>query len=228
MKFSKSGLIKLFQNPKMDISYLKQKDKERLLKFLLSNKKANLDDYNKVSNLYNFNFKTQEYLKIEELIKLCLIQDIKFITPFDKTIPKLIQILKPEYRDLVFIKGQLIDKDLKSYSICGTRMPTEDARIKTQKIADFMAKRGFTLINGFAKGIDIEAYLGTRRQNGRYIGILASGVENIYPPENEKYCPDIIKNGALISQALIWNRVNKYSLQIRNRFSAQLSLGSIF
>lgn len=228
MKFSKSGLIKLFQIPKMDISHLKQIDKEKLLKFLLLKKKTNLDDYSKVSNLYKFNFKTQDYLKIEELIKLCLNQDIKFITPINKDIPKLIQILKPENRDLVFIKGQLIDKDLKSYSICGTRMPSQDAINKTHQIAESMAKNGFTLINGFAKGIDIEAFLGAHKQNGRYIGVLASGVENIYPPENKKYSSEVIRNGAFISQALIWNRVTKPALQMRNRLSAQLALGSIF
>ena len=84
------------------------------------------------------------------------------------------------------------------------------------------------MINGFAKGIDIEAYIGAKSVNGRYIGVLASGVENIYPPENRKYVSEILLNGALISQRLLKDRVNRYSLQMRNRFSAQLSLGSIF
>ncbi len=228
MKFSKSGLIKLFQVPDMDISHFKHLEKERLLKYLLLKKKSNLDDYSKVSNFNEFNYKAQDYLKIEELVKYCLLKKIKILTPFNKNIPKLFQILKINNRDLIFIKGQLIDKDLKSYSICGTRMPTQDAIDKTRLIAKTMAKNGFTLINGFAKGIDIEAFLGCHMQNGRYIGVLASGVENIYPPDNKKYVARVIKNGALISQALIWSRVNKPALQMRNQFSAQLSLGSIF
>lgn len=228
MKFSKSSLIKLFQKPNMGISRLKQANKEKLQKYLLYNKKSNLDDFKKMSDLYDFNFKSPEYLKIESQIKSCLTQDIKIFTPFDKSSPKLFETLKPVYKDLIFVKGHIFDKDLKSYSICGTRRPTQDAAAKTNRIAELMAKNNFTLINGFAKGIDIEAFLGARKQDGRYIGVLASGVESVYPPENKKYSSIVAKNGALISQALIWNRVNKTSLQLRNRLSAQLSLGSIF
>jgi len=228
MKFSKSSLIKLFQKPNMGISRLKQANKEKLQKYLLYKKKSNLDDFKKISDLYDFNFKSPEYLKIENLIKACLTQDIKIFTPFDKSSPKLFETLKPVYKDLIFVKGHILDKDLKSYSICGTRRPTQDAAAKTNRIAEYMAKKNFTLINGFAKGIDIEAFLGARKQDGRYIGVLASGVESVYPPENKKYSSIVAKNGALISQALIWNRVNKTSLQLRNRLSAQLSLGSIF
>jgi len=228
MKFSKLGLIKLFESPTMDLSHIKSIKKDTLTKILLSKKKSNLDYFNKISNLYDFNPNEQEYSDSEKLVKHCIQNNIAILTPFDKSIPKLFQILQPEKRDLIFIKGKIIDYDLKSYSICGTRMPTKDAIDKTRRIAEAMAKNGFTLINGFAKGIDIEAFLGAHKQNGRYIGVLASGVENIYPPENKKYSSAVIRNGAFISQALIWNRVTKPALQMRNRLSAQLALGSIF
>jgi len=228
MKFSKSGLIKLFQSPTMEISHIKTLNKDILTKTLLSKKKLNLDYFNKISNLYDFNPNEKEYADLEKLVKFCIQKNITILTPFDKNIPKLFQILEPEKFDLVFIKGQIIDADLKSYSICGTRTPTIDAIIKTKQIAGLLAKHNFTLINGFAKGIDIEAFTGARAQNGRYIGVLASGTENVYPNENIQYVQQVIKKGALISQSLLWNRVTKFSLQIRNRLSAQLSLGSIF
>ena len=228
MKFSKAGLIKLFQIPTMEISRLKSLNKEFLTKILLTKKKSNLEYFNKISKLYDFNPNEEEYSELEKLVKYCIQKNITIVTPFDKNIPKLLQILQPEKRDLVFIKGQIINKDLKSYSICGSRTPTEDALIKTRLIAALLAKHNFTLINGFALGTDTEAFKGAAAQKGRYIGVLASGVENVYPPENKKYVQQIIKNGALISQNLLWNRVNKYALQMRNQFSAQLSLGSIF
>ncbi len=228
MKFSKSGLFELFQSPTMEISLFKFFNKDMLTKILLLNKKPGLDNFTKISNLYDFNPDKKEYSEVEKLVKYCIQKNVKILTPFDKNIPKLFQILQSEKRDLVFIKGQIVDNDLKSYSICGTRAPTKDAMIKTRQIAEFLAKKKFTLINGFAKGIDTEAFLGAHKQKGRYIGVLASGVENIYPPENKKYAQSVIKNGALISQSLLWNRVTKFTLQIRNQLSAQLSLCSIF
>ncbi|MHA1150335.1 MAG: DNA-processing protein DprA [Promethearchaeota archaeon] len=228
MKFSKLGLIKLFEKPSMEISHIKAMKKDALTKLLLTKRKSNLDYFNKISNLYDFDPNEEEYSNIEKLVKHCIQNDIAIITPFSKEIPKLLQILPSKNRDLVFNKGNIINDDLKSYSICGTRAPTKDAILKTNEIAGKLAQCKFTLINGFAKGIDIEAFKGANERNGRYIGVLASGVENVYPPENKKYVQTVIENGALISQTLIWNRVTKFTLQMRNRFSAQLSLGSIF
>ncbi len=228
IKYSKLRLIKLFESSTMDLSHIKSIKKDALTKILLSKKKSNLDYFNKISNLYNFNPNEGEYTDLEKLVKHCIQNHIAIMTPFNKGIPKLLQILPPERRDLVFIKGSMKDDDLKSYSICGTRTPTKDAIIKTKQISGKLAQCNFTLINGFAKGVDIEAFKGANMQNGRYIGVLASGVENVYPPENKQYVQLVIEKGALISQSLIWNRVTKFSLQMRNRFSAQLSLGSIF
>ena len=229
LKLSKSGLIKLFQNQTMNISQLKTSKRDDLIKLLLNKKKVILEDYAKISELYDFDPTHEEkYIELEKMVKYCLQKNIKIITPLEKDIPKLFQILEPIRCDLIFIKGEIIDNDLRSYSICGSRTPTKEAISKARQIARLFAKHKFTLINGFAKGIDIEAFIGAKELNGRYIGVLASGVENVYPNENKQYIQAVIKNGALISQNFIWNRVNRTALQLRNRFSAQLSLGSIF
>ena len=228
-KFSKSGLIKLFKNPDMDISHIQKLNKENISKLLLK-KSTNikLTDYQKIDSLFQLTKNDENYNEINEMVKYCNDHDINIITPQSKNIPRIFKPIKVNYRDLIFYKGEILDSDYFSYSICGTRNPTQDGIYKTRAIAKFLSSKGLTLINGFAKGIDIEAYIGAKSVNGRYIGVLASGVENIYSPENRKYVSEILLNGALISQRLLKDRVNRYSLQMRNRFSAQLSLGSIF
>lgn len=228
MKLSKTGLIELFQNENMNIQHLKAMDRKILSKILIPTNKSNLDGFQNISEIFDFDYNNIEYKEVKKVISYCNNKNIKIITPFNKDIPHIFKKLKPEARDLIFIKGHIIDQDIKSYSICGSRTPTEDAIIKTQIIAEYMARNGFTLINGFARGIDTEAYLGAEKSHGRYIGVLGSGIENVYPPENDKFISSIVKNGAIISQKLIWNRVDDVSLQIRNRLSAQLTLGSIF
>ncbi|MHA1522685.1 MAG: DNA-processing protein DprA, partial [Promethearchaeota archaeon] len=202
--------------------------KDRIKHILLKRKQVNFDDYKKIDKIVNFDFSNEDYRNIEGMIDYCETNEITILTPNSRNIPLIFLDLKRNLRELVFIKGNIQNQDLKSYSICGTRNPTDDAIKKTQEIAKFFAKRKYTLINGYAKGIDIQAFFGAGAQNGRYIGVLASGVENVYPPENRQYESKVIENGAIISQRLIWNRVNKISLQMRNRFSAELSNGSIF
>ncbi|WP_457558760.1 DNA-processing protein DprA [Candidatus Harpocratesius sp.] len=228
LNFSKIGLIELFKNPEMTISSFKNLNKERIQHFLLRGKQIKFDDYSKINNILNFDYSDQDFLKIEEMVKFCSQHSIHIITGYSAKIPLIFFDLDKKTRDLVFIKGKVLNQDLKSYSICGTRNPTEDAIKKTRLIAEYFAKKSYTLINGFAKGIDIEGFIGASKVNGRYLGIIASGVENIYPPENNKYISKVVTNGAFISQRLIWKRVTKKTLQLRNRFSALLSNGSIF
>ncbi|MHA1777556.1 MAG: DNA-processing protein DprA [Promethearchaeota archaeon] len=220
--------MELFKNPEMTISSFKNLNKERIQHFLLKGKQIKFDDYSKVNNVINFDFSAQEYLKIKEMVNWCAKKSIRIITGYSRNIPFIFFNIDQKYRDLVFIRGTILNQDVKSYSICGTRNPTEDAIKKTRLIAEYFAKKKYTLINGFAKGIDIEGYIGASKVGGRYLGIIASGVENIYPLENEKFISKVIANGAFISQRLLWKRVTKKTLQIRNRFSAFLSNGSIF
>jgi len=227
-KFSKKGLIKLFQNPSINIANFKDLNKDNLKLFLSNKKQNNIDLYSKFEKLFNFNFSDEKYTNIRKMVYYCRDHDISIITANTKNIPPIFKRVATIYRDLIFIKGHILEKDLFSYSICGSRNPTKNAIEKTRKIAQFFAEKGLTLINGFAKGIDIEAFKGANSKNGRYIGVLASGIENIYHPGNKKFVPYVIKNGALISQRLIFDSVNKTALQMRNRFSAQLTLGTIF
>lgn len=227
-KFSKPGLIDLFKNPEMEIAQFKEFKKERIKHFLLKGKKTNIDDFQRIEQIFNFNYSDENYKKIEHMIKYCYKNNITIITANSIEIPLIFMGIKKNLRELLFIKGNIQNQDLKSYSICGTRHPTEDAIKKTREIAKFFAERHFTLINGYAKGIDIQAFIGASEKKGRYIGVLASGIENIYPSENSKYVSKVMENGALISQRLIWSRVNRVSLQMRNRFSAELSNGSLF
>lgn len=197
-------------------------------KRILKTPKINLDTYSNTDPFNKFNRKNQEYQKINEMIKKCEINGIKIYSPLDNNLPILFNNISSIKNDLVFVKGSIIDGDICSYSICGTREPTLDGIEKTKIIAKRFAKNRFTLINGFAKGIDIEAFKGQIEGNGRYIGVLGSGLEKVYPPENIIHVPRVLAQGALISQRFIDERVNQYSLQIRNQLTAQMVLGSIF
>lgn len=226
LKLKKSGLNELFQDPEMSISKISSMNKMHLIKLLLSN--LDLNSYQLIDHLQNFDYSNKEYINIMDMLEKCNEKKIKVYTPFYNSTPKLFQKNQYIIDDVIFIKGNITDSDDISYSICGTREPTKDAILKTREIAKRFANTGFTLINGFAQGIDSEAFKSQIKNNGRYIGVLGSGLENIYPHENITYVNKIIENGALISQRFINDRVDQQSLQIRNKLSAELSIGSIF
>jgi len=98
------------------------------------------------------------------------------------------------------------------------------------KIGYRFAKNGFVIVNGFAKGIDIESIKGGLEAGGKVIGVLGSGILKPYPKENSDMFNKILKNnkGFFISEQLPNKNVVKSSLATRNRISSALSLGNIF
>ena len=144
LKFSKVGLMKLFQNPDMEISIMKNLNKDALTQFLLLNQKPKIDSYQNISHLIESDENDQEYRKIEKNVEYCISNNIQIINPMEKDIPKLFQIIPDVTKDLIFVKGTLLDQDLKSYSICGLRTPTPDAVSKTHLIAKYFADKEFT------------------------------------------------------------------------------------
>ena len=81
-----------------------------------------------------------------------------------------------------------------------------------------LAKNNVCIVSGLAKGIDSFAHIGTLNAKGKTIAVLGSGLDNIYPKENEKLFQNIIKNNGLViteyplgTSALkqnFWDRIN--------------------
>ena len=97
--------------------------------------------------------------------------------------------------------------------------------IKIAKIfADKLSKSGVTIISGFARGIDSVSHLASYKNIGKTIAILGSGLDVIYPSENEKLFYDIIENGGLIiSEFPFGTKPDKENFPKRNRIISALS-----
>ena len=146
---------------------------------------------------------------------------------FDEEYPKSLQLIENPPIGL-FIKGNMLFNELEdSISIIGTRNPTYYGHTKARTIARAMAENGYIVLSGLARGIDIEAHLGTLEGGGITIAVLGSGVENVYPAEHKNVAEEIIKEGALISELYIDQRISKFSLINRNRIVSGLSKASL-
>ena len=167
--------------------------------------------------------------KIEYNIKEWEYFGISLITYFDEKFPLRLKVIKNPPK-IIFIKGIFnFDYD-KAISIIGTRNPSDYGSNMTEKIGYRFAELGFTVVNGFAKGIDTAAFKGALEANGNVIGVLGSGLLNPYPKENIELFHEIInKNkGCFISERLPEKPITKTNLATRNRISSALSIGNVF
>ena len=101
-----------------------------------------------------------------------------------------------------------------------TAPPTAGA---ADKLAAGLARAGYTVISGLARGIDGAAHRGALQAGGRTLAVLAGGLSRIYPPEHTELAVDVQNAGALLSEAAMEMEPMAGMFPARNRLISGLS-----
>lgn len=113
-----------------------------------------------------------------------------------------------------------------SIAIVGCREATEYGKKATTYFAYNLAKQGVNIVSGLAKGIDSYSHIGSLQAKGKTIAVIGSGLDIIYPKENEKLAQEILKNGgAIITEYSLGTKPEKEHFPARNRIISGLSDG---
>lgn len=171
--------------------------------------------------------KYKEYsIKIEKELEKLDKLGAKWVTFWSDNYPKnLKSIFSPPI--ILYYKGTLNESDINSIAVVGTRMPTQYGKNLSEKFSDEIASQGLTVVSGLARGIDSYAHRGALKNNGRTIAIIGSGLDVIYPSENNKLFEEISKNGAVISEYILGTKPDAQNFPKRNRIISGLSLGTL-
>jgi DNA processing protein len=86
---------------------------------------------------------------------------------------------------------------------------------------------GVTVVSGGARGIDTAAHQGALSAKGRTIAVLGTGINIVFPPENNELFERIAFSGAVVSQYPFNRKADKQSFAIRNRIVAGMTLGTV-
>lgn len=125
---------------------------------------------------------------------------------------------------LLYFRGTLPEKPVKTVAIVGTRKPTAYGRQVAHRLSSDLAARGVVIVSGLALGIDGIAHQGALEANGTTLAVLAGGLDEIYPTRHHALAEQIIEQGgALISEYPVGMPPLPHQFLQRNRIVSGLS-----
>ncbi len=152
---------------------------------------------------------------------------IRVLQPNDEDFPWRLREI-PDPPSLLYLKGQLQDRDEWSLAVVGTRRPTAYGRQVTRTLVGELSDAGLTIVSGLAKGVDGEAHRTALERNGRTIAVLAHGLEQVYPPDHKELAARILESGgALLSEYPLGTPPQGVHFPRRNRIIAGIALGTL-
>jgi len=168
----------------------------------------------------------RDKVPLSEELKLIEKHACKVITIRDEAYPERLRtIFDPP--QILYVKGELLPQDSTAISVVGSRRATNYGKSICEQLSRQLAANGFTIVSGFARGIDSIAHREALAVGGRTIAVMGNGLSFIYPAENEKLMTEITASGACISEFPMSVPPMGTNFPRRNRVISGVSLGTL-
>jgi len=128
---------------------------------------------------------------------------------------------------LLYVRGNVNNLHLPQIAIVGSRRMTRSGGANARDWAKFLAGSGFVVTSGLALGVDGAAHEGAlHATNGKTIGVMATGIEAVYPPGHRNLAGQIVESGGtLVTEFHFGGMPLARNFPQRNRIISGLSLG---
>ena len=148
----------------------------------------------------------------------------KIILITDEGYPELLRNI-PDPPPVITVKGDesLLDRDI--IGIVGSRNASFHGANYAKYLAKELSKTGVVIASGLAKGIDGVAHEAAL-QNGT-IGVIAAGIDNVYPSQNKELFAKMSQKGLIITEFAFGSSPKASNFVQRNRIISGLSYGVV-
>lgn len=126
---------------------------------------------------------------------------------------------------VLYCRGDLSLLQSPGFAVVGSRKATRHGRSVAEYMARCLSACGIAIVSGMALGIDRVAHEAALARVGRSIGVLGTGIDVLYPPDNMVAFDAMERRGLLISEFAPGTVPHAGNFPIRNRIISGLSLG---
>jgi DNA processing protein len=163
----------------------------------------------------------QQHFDLEKEIAEMRQRDVDYLTCKDSDYPELLRHLSDAPMGLYWQGNYRMDRPC--IAIIGTRRATLYGHSVAKRFASELARLGFCIVSGLARGTDTAAHEGALEGGGKTVAVFGCGLRTIYPAENLELYRRIVESGAAISEFSLAQRAHKQTFPMRNRIVAGMS-----
>lgn len=163
---------------------------------------------------------------VEEEIMFIEKHHIRSLFLTDKGYPqRLLNCYDPP--TLLYYRGTADLNNSKVISIIGTRNHTEYGKQVTEELIASLQAQQVIIVSGLAFGIDALAHKNALQCRLPTIGVLAHGMDTIYPAQHKILAKEMLQQGGLLTEFRKSQKPDKYNFPKRNRIVAGMADATI-
>lgn len=162
----------------------------------------------------------------DQIIENCKKYDFQIIPYYSSNYPRKLKLINDSPL-VLFYKGRGTLNIQKTVSVVGTRKATNYGREITEKIINELKSHDALMVSGLAYGIDIIAHRQALKMDLPTVGVLAGGLDKIYPALHKKSAEEMLENGGILSEQYPGVVPEAHFFPARNRIIAGMSDATI-
>lgn len=184
--------------------------------------------YVSAGNMGNFSAGKEQLHKAHKVLKEHEAHNVEVIPFCDSIYPHSLRLIDNP-PSLFYLRGNpSILAACPGVAVVGAREVTTVGKTITGRIVSMLCEHGFVIVSGLAMGVDAAAHKSTLASGGKTIAVLANGLDQAQPKQNEALGLEILESGgAWISEYPIGTKPYRHFFVQRNRIQVGLSAGSI-
>jgi DNA processing protein len=128
---------------------------------------------------------------------------------------------------LLYVKGNANLSAERMVSIVGTRRITDYGKKVCAELVKALAPYGVTVVSGMAYGVDIEAHKACIKLGLPTVGVMAHGLDRIYPNSHTRHAMDMLNNGGIVTEFVSGTQPDRENFPQRNRIVAGMTDATI-
>lgn len=124
---------------------------------------------------------------------------------------------------VLYGKGNIDFKETKIISVVGTRKITERGKEVCVQLVKGLEAYAPLVISGMAYGVDIHTHKACVEHDLPTVGVLAHGLDRLYPQTHQKTADKMMKQGGLLTEFMSGTNPDRENFPKRNRIIAGLA-----